>query len=122
MNKGRFRRWMKRRMKNRLKRKLDLSSEQLAELMPVFEKMRTPGHFINDEQRAQFVQLLGSETLDTAKLNELVFDKLTIYKQTLDEQAMALVGFMSGLDLSQRQKLQQVIASRHRCGRRACRA
>ena len=122
MNRGLFGRWMKRRMTRRLHHKLDLSAEQLAELMPIFDKMRTPGHFISDEQRAQFAQLLGSETLDSAKLNDLVVEKLTLYKKTLDEQAMALVGFMSGLDLSQRQKLQKIITSRHQCDRSVCRS
>ena len=122
MNRGRFKSWMRRRFAKRLQHKLDLNTEQLAELMPILGKMRSPGNFFDTGQREQFAELLGAEVLDAEQLNSLIFEKLNRYKQTLDEQALALVAFMSGLDLRQRKTLQAFINKRHRGAGRMCHA
>lgn len=122
MNKGRFKTWMRRRFAKRLQHKLDLNTEQLAELMPILGKMRSPGHFFDDGQREQFAELLGAETLDAERLNTLIFEKLNRYKQALDEQALALVAFMEGLDIKQRKAVQAIINKRHRGAGKMCHA
>lgn len=122
MNNGRFRGWMRRRIARRVQKKLGLSTEQTTELMPILGKLRRPHHLCNDAERSEIEQVLSSETFDTEQLNTLVFEKLNRYKQTLDEQALALIYFVSEMDLTQRENLHKMISKHHHCGRRMCRS
>ena len=121
MSKGRFSAWMRRRMQGRIQRKLGLSEDQAARLMPILAKLRYPRHLVSNIELAEFGQVLKSETLDTKQLESLMAGRLNRFKQTLDEQAQLMLGFVSELDLSQRLKLQQMLAARHRCGHKMAR-
>ncbi len=117
-------RWFRKRMAKRIQKKLALTSEQTAELMPILGRLRHLHRRPDLAQMAALTDLLKTSEFDSTQLNEALSDwanqQVDAHRQSLDQRAQELANFVSGLGLDQRSKLATFISKPHCCGRGRC--
>ncbi|MCP3868096.1 MAG: hypothetical protein GY703_08400 [Gammaproteobacteria bacterium] len=111
-------------MAKRLQKKLALSPEQAAELMPILGGLHQLRRRPDAEQMTALTDLLNSSELDSSQLNEALSgwakQQVDVHQQSLDHRAQELASFVAGLGLEQRNKLAAFISKHRCCGRCRC--
>lgn len=117
----RIKQFFRRRIAKRIERKLGLSAEQAAELMPILGGLRGIRQRPDRIEMAQLEALLVREELNHAELDQWIDEQVHDRQKKLDTGLRKLSTFISGLGIEQRQKIAILLTKSHcghGCGRR----
>ncbi len=103
-------------MVDRAASKLDLNAEQKKLLTAVGDKMFEQRKAVmgqTTDPRAELKSLIAGPKLDTAKAQALITDKTTVMQARSPETLAALAAFYDSLNVTQQQKVRDLMEGRH---------